>query len=183
MQSDENMTQTEQAVVTEQGAVAALQQQWSNQSKEFAAIEAVADYALAHAQTVVAAAGLSNAIGANGEMRELRVKIDYLKDSLAALEQEFEDKKGLLFPDNLKAIADAAAGLSAAKEKVQVAVLAHGKTVKSAGFVAKYVSGTRKWNADMMEGFALAHPEIRAAFSQGEPNVQISRAKNGAGDE
>ncbi len=92
---------------------------------------------------------------------EVRAKLDDL-DAIFAPQ----------FANNVVAIAD----LQQAIEKV---VLEQGESVKGARLMAVYSKGRVKWDTKVLDGYAVAHPELAFARKQGEPSVAIRQVVKG----
>jgi len=54
-------------------------------------------------------------------------------------------------------------------------VLAFGATIKGDYMMAVWNKGRDSWNGKLLEGFAIAHPEILSAKSTGDPSVTIRK--------
>lgn len=57
--------------------------------------------------------------------------------------------------------------------KVREAVLEKGETVKAEKMSAVWVKGKTTWDGKILEGYAVAHPEILAAKKTGKPTVSF----------
>lgn len=56
-------------------------------------------------------------------------------------------------------------------------VLAAGRSVKGAQLMAVYSKGRVTWNAAVLDGLAIAIPQLASARSEGEPSVSIRPVK------
>jgi hypothetical protein len=65
----------------------------------------------------------------------------------------------------------------AIEAEVKRLVLEHGESVKGESLYAVWSNGHRVWNKDMLDGFCIAHPELKEALSIGEPFVTIREMK------
>ena len=52
-----------------------------------------------------------------------------------------------------------------------------GATVKANGLMAVYNKGRVSWDSKLLDGYAVAHPEILAARKEGDPSVTIRTVK------
>ena len=102
-------------------------------------------------------------------MMDLNEKLNVLaekKADLAALKAQFEaDNKDLT--DTIKDLED----------EITEAVLAKGETVKTDLISAIWVKGKTTWDGKLLEGYAVAHPEILAAQKVGKPTVSFRLMK------
>ena len=62
-------------------------------------------------------------------------------------------------------------------DEIKADVLAIGATVKGSRYMAVWNKGRSSWDGKALEGFAMAHPEIRQAQSFGEPTVSLRQVK------
>ena len=66
------------------------------------------------------------------------------------------------------------------ESEIKEAVLAKGETVRTERIQAVWNKGKTTWDGGLLEGYAVAHPEILAAKKTGKPTVsfrlQIGRA-------
>ena len=63
------------------------------------------------------------------------------------------------------------------ESKVREAVLEKGETVKTEKMSAVWVKGKTTWDGKLLEGYAVAHPEILAAKKTGKPTVSFKLNK------
>ena len=72
-----------------------------------------------------------------------------------------------------------AAGQNAATitEAIKAAVIEQGATVKGDYLMAVYSKPRVTWDSKLLDGYAVAHPEINAARKIGEPSVSIRGIK------
>lgn len=89
-----------------------------------------------------------------------------LKQAYAEARADFE-KKNL---DSRNMIEDLEAEITAA-------VLEMGETVKTDHISAVWNKGKTTWDGRLLEGYALAHPDILAAKKVGEPTVSFRLTK------
>lgn len=80
--------------------------------------------------------------------------------------------------------ADFEANTAEAREMIQnleaeitAAVLEKGETVKTESISAVWNKGKTTWDGKLLEGYALAHPDILAAKKVGEPTVSFRLAR------
>lgn len=123
---------------------------------------------------------------------EIRTKLDELADLRAAsdaialqkqalidtiLTQEIKDKLFDIdaeFKEKATTVTEKAEALEA---EVKAAVIAHGSSIKGTFLVAVWTKGRVTWDAKLLDGFALAHPEIAAARREGDPFVIMRGVK------
>lgn len=67
-------------------------------------------------------------------------------------------------------------GIVALEAEIKTAVIVHGETVKGKNFQAVFIKGRTSWDAKMLEGLAIAIPQILQARSIGAPSVTIRKA-------
>lgn len=72
-------------------------------------------------------------------------------------------------------IADAEKELESAIEVIKEKTLEVGETQEGEKFMAVFVSGATRWDTSKLEGYALAHPELMALKSIGEPRVTFRK--------
>lgn len=133
----------------------------ADQLSEFPAVPVVAEDAvdlLMHIRS-----GIANL--ANAKQR--------YQDSLLSDEQH---AKLVAFDDDIVELQDKAAAI---EEQVRKATLAEGKTIKGKFGQAVYSTGRESWDSKMLQGLAIAIPEVLKARKVGEPSVSI-RAVGGA---
>ena len=85
-----------------------------------------------------------------------------VKTQLAELDAEFEPM-----------IAEAQAKVSETEQAVKERVLAEGKTIKGVRLMAVWAKGRVSVDAKGLEGYAVAHPEVRQFITNGSPSVSI----------
>jgi len=73
-------------------------------------------------------------------------------------------------------IAEIEDAIAAMKKAIGAEVLAHGAPVKGSVLMAVINKGRVTWDAKLLEGYAVAHPEIKAARKEGEQTVTIRGA-------
>lgn len=76
-----------------------------------------------------------------------------------------------------KETADLSDAIKNLEEQIKTEVLSIGKTVKTDSITAVYSKGKIGWDSNLLNGFALAHPEILAARTIGKPSVSFKLAK------
>lgn len=79
--------------------------------------------------------------------------------------------------DVTEQIAGDVAQASELQEQIKAEILSRGMSVKGQYLHAVYAKGRVSWDSKMLEGFALAHPVILQAKSEGKPSVTIRKAK------
>ena len=113
-------------------------------------------------------------------MNEIRAYLDRLaelRDERAKLANPFDEQiKNLeyerdVLTDGLdQHIADV-------ENEIRIAVTKLGQTVKGSALMAVWNKGRVKWDTKGLDGYAIAHPEIEAFRSEGEPSVSIRVVK------
>jgi hypothetical protein len=100
------------------------------------------------------------------QMGMLRDEIlEQVKPELLALDAEWAP--------NLNLVQDA---IVKVEGEVRAGVLQLGASVKGTRFRGSFVRGSRRWNSDKLDGYALAHPEILECLEEeGKPSVRISK--------
>ena len=61
------------------------------------------------------------------------------------------------------------------QEHIKAATLQQGETAKSERFLAVYNKPRESWDGKALDGYAVAHPEIRAFRTIGAPSVTLRR--------
>ena len=94
-----------------------------------------------------------------------------IKARLEDIEAEFSEK-------------DKAAGanIEALEESIKSATLAHGESVRSAGFQAVWNKGRQTWDSKGLSAYADSHPEVLQFRKEGEPSVTIRKVTAKGGD-
>jgi len=64
------------------------------------------------------------------------------------------------------------------EDEITAEVLNKGETVKTNLISAIWNKGKTTWDGKLLEGYALAHPDINAARKVGKPTVSFRLAKN-----
>ena len=100
---------------------------------------------------------------------ELTEKINKLADLRADL-----DAKKAAFEAENAAISDEIKEL---ETEIKTEVLTIGETVKTDRMVVTYNKGRVSWDGKLLEGYAVAHPEVLAARKVGEPTVSFRAVK------
>ncbi len=67
-------------------------------------------------------------------------------------------------------------GIVALEAEIKTAVIVNGETVKGKHLQAVFIKGRTSWDAKMLEGLAIAIPQILQARSIGAPSVTIRKA-------
>lgn len=62
---------------------------------------------------------------------------------------------------------------TALRSEIEEAILAHGKSVKGGKLQAVYSKGRTTWDGKLLEGLALAFPQLENARKVGQPSVSI----------
>ncbi len=84
--------------------------------------------------------------------------------ALGAIEHEFSPK--------FEAVE---AQLAALEAEIKQEVISGGATVKGQHFMAVWNKGRVTWDAKLLEGFTLAHPELEKARKVGEPTCTLRK--------
>ena len=121
------------------------------------------------------------------ETNEKLNQLHELQSTKEITEQHFEEVKlTLLTPEIQQALKDIDAEKSTALETLQRNIddlmaeikrdiLANGATIKGEFLMAVYNKGRVSWNNKGLEGFMVAHPEMAAFRSEGDPSVTIRK--------
>lgn len=119
---------------------------------------------------------------------DIQEKLNYLHDTMGALVKLEELQETLIesvIPEEVKAkieeikaeFGDKKAALEATssmlRDEIKNAVLLSGKTAKTDYLMAVYNKGRDTWDGKGLDGYAVAHPEIRAFKTTGSPTVVI----------
>jgi hypothetical protein len=67
------------------------------------------------------------------------------------------------------------ARVSEVTTQIRVEVLSLERSVKGQRLHAVYSQGRRSWDADKLDGYAVANPEILAFRSEGDPSVSVRK--------
>ena len=89
-----------------------------------------------------------------------------LKSDLSALKAQFDADNALL-TENIAHL----------EEDIKTAVLQAGETVKTEKISAIWNKGKTTWDSRLLDGYAVAHPEILQARKVGNPTVSFKLAK------
>lgn len=98
-----------------------------------------------------------------------KYKADFMSAKLAA----FSDRIAEFDAEIRSASADA----SRLEDEIRAEVLAAGKSAKGSLLSASFSAGRVTWDGKMLDGLAIAMPEINAARKVGEPSVSIRSLK------
>lgn len=85
-----------------------------------------------------------------------------VKDQVEEINKEFADKVALQ-----------TAEIAKLQDVVKGIVLELGTTVKASSIMAVWNKGRTTWKGDLLEGYAVAHPEVLACRQVGEPSVSF----------
>jgi phage host-nuclease inhibitor protein Gam len=112
---------------------------------------------------------------------ENEVEIQDLLDTLAdlraqqtALAQPFAEQIAALEKELAETTSEIEEQINALERAVKRAIIAHGASVKGARMHAIYVQPRITWDTKRLEGYAEAHPEIKAFRRVGKPSVRIT---------
>lgn len=96
---------------------------------------------------------------------ELQEKMDKLGKLMHQMEEAERD-----FEHSHKNVYDM---INSMKDELKEEILKRGSTQKSQCLEARWVKGKTSWKSSLLEGLALAHPEIYAAKTVGKPSVSF----------
>jgi len=88
---------------------------------------------------------------------------DEIRQQIADVEAEFEANDF---------ISDTVASL---EDEIREDIKRLGETVKGDGLMASYVKGRTSWDTKGLDGYAVAHSEIRAFRKVGDPSVALKK--------
>ena len=92
------------------------------------------------------------------KMEELALK----RDCLAMKQAQFETEN-----------AEAMREIALLEAEIKQEVLTRGVTVKSKHMIAMWNKGRISWNSRLLEGYAIAHPDILKMRKEGAPSVSF----------
>ena len=87
-----------------------------------------------------------------------------VKDKIAEIKAEFADKIEVMA--NEKAMLEAA---------IKEEVLFAGRTIKGNTHAFTFTKGRTSWDTKLLDGYAVAHPELEVARKVGSPSVSIRK--------
>ena len=100
-----------------------------------------------------------------------------------SLEITLEEKMNLLADLKLRFIeeenkfksetADLRESMLSLEEEIKKEVISLGKTVRAEYITATYNKGKETWNGKLLDGYAVAHPEILKLKRIGEPTISF----------
>lgn len=102
-------------------------------------------------------------------MENLLEKINLLAD----YRTELDAKKAAFEEEN----ASLTLCIEELEKDIKAAVLEQGETVKTEKMVCTYNKGRESWDGKILQGYAVAHPEILAARKIGAPTVSFRTIK------
>lgn len=100
---------------------------------------------------------------------DLTEKLEALATKKYILERKKAD-----FDEMNKGLVDEIATI---ETEIKEAVLTKGETVRTDRIQAIYNKGKTTWDGGLLEGYAVAHPEILAAKKTGKPTVSFKLAR------
>lgn len=112
-------------------------------------------------------------------------RFENLEKSVAMLCAAYDAKRAAAIPADVQAtlddlaaefgpkIAGAQASLDVLESNIKALVANSGKTYKGKKVEFRYNKGKKKVNVDMLEGMSALIPEIRNAFSFGDPTCSV----------
>lgn len=119
-------------------------------------------------------------------------KLNRLSDLQAQADEirlHFQDlREQIMTPEIKEALADVdaeeattleavSAGISSLTEEVKQEVITGGASVKGDYLQAVWMKGRISWDTKALDGYAAAHPEIKAFRKEGEPTISIRGVK------
>ena len=107
------------------------------------------------------------------EIRDLLDILTELNEQRVALVAPLVAQMTALEEQMIQATADLDSQIEAVQKAVRRAIIAHGTTVETGRIRAIYIKPRITWDAQRLEGYAEAHPEIRAFRREGAPGVRI----------
>ena len=104
---------------------------------------------------------------------EITITIEEKLNSLADLKLMLKEKENAFENEN----ADLKQTIKDLEKEISEVVLNEGQTIKTEFISAVWNKGKTTWDGKLLEGYAVAHPEILAARRFGEPTVSFRMAK------
>jgi hypothetical protein len=130
-------------------------------------------------------------------MLDVAGMLDRLSDLYAQQEALEAEKQALILktvPPEVKARLDdieaefagkaqaASANIEELEGSIKTATLAHGESVRGAGFQAVWNKGRLTWDSKGLNAYADEHPEVLQYRKEGEPSVTIRKATGKGSD-
>jgi hypothetical protein len=130
-------------------------------------------------------------------MLDVAGMLDRLSDLYAQQEALEAEKQALVLktvPPEVKARLDdieaefagkaqaASANIEELEASIKTATLAHGESVRGAGFQAVWNKGRLTWDSKGLNAYADEHPEVLQYRKEGEPSVTIRKATGKGSD-
>jgi hypothetical protein len=130
-------------------------------------------------------------------MLDVAGMLDRLSDLYAQQEALEAEKQALILktvPPEVKARLDdieaefagkaqaASANIEELEASIKTATLAHGESVRGAGFQAVWNKGRLTWDSKGLNAYADEHPEVLQYRKEGEPSVTIRKATGKGSD-
>lgn len=103
----------------------------------------------------------------------LRIKRDEELDAILTDEQR--EKVGQIEAYYNTGIDATNVDITMLTDSVKQGILAHGSTVRGSFLMAVRIKGRVSWNSKGLEGFMVAHPEIKAFRKEGKPSCTIRK--------
>ena len=103
----------------------------------------------------------------------IRLRFNELQDSL--ISPEIKEKLDEAKAEEKTALEACQEGIDRLTETIKTEVAKGGETVKGKELVAVWNKGRSSWDTKRLEGYAEAHPEIKAFYVKGEPGVTIRK--------
>jgi len=100
-----------------------------------------------------------------------------LEEQRAAAAADFDMRIKDIEYQRDQATAELDAAIEQCRASVKTGVLDLGRTVKVDGWMATWNKPRVNWNTKVLDGFAVAHPELLNLRTIGEPTVTIRRTR------
>lgn len=105
------------------------------------------------------------------------VGIEYTNKRESAIPDDIKNRLAWLQAEQLTKENDLNETIARLESEVRQDVLFVGVTVKSGSLMAVWNKGRVSWDSKLLDGYAVAHPEILAARKEGDPSVTIRTVK------
>jgi hypothetical protein len=111
------------------------------------------------------------------QIRDLLEILAELRAERSAKAAPFAERIAALEEERDAATAELDEQIAAMEAAVKRAVVAHGESVEAQHMRAIYVKPRITWDNQRLEGYAEAHPEIKAFRRVGNPSVRLMEMK------
>jgi len=105
----------------------------------------------------------------------INIDFDELRDSILTPELRVQLRE--IEEERVTSLESLDLGLQRLRDEISKDVLKYGESVKGKYLHAVRVNGRVSWDSKALDGFAQAHPEIRAFRKQGDPSVTFRKVK------